>query len=66
MECFQPCTKEELLNNIYGEFNATEESVERDVQYLIEWMRQQPFLPNVRGNLCLIVVCCSVVTPDRI
>lgn len=50
MGYFQACTKEQLLNCIYGEFNVTEESVKNDVSYLIEWMSQQPFLPDVQGT----------------
>lgn len=40
----------EQQKEFYKEFNITEESLERDVNYLIEWMEKQPHLPNVQGK----------------
>lgn len=42
---------ETQLKEIYREFNITEESLMRDVKYLMEWMEKQPHLPNVKGML---------------
>ncbi|KAK7571844.1 hypothetical protein V9T40_014316 [Parthenolecanium corni] len=40
---------DEDLVDIYAEFNATKETVKRDVKYLMEWLEKQPHLPNVKG-----------------
>ncbi|KAK7580469.1 hypothetical protein V9T40_001098 [Parthenolecanium corni] len=39
--------EEDQLLEFYAEFDATEESVNRDVQYLIKWIEKEPYLPNV-------------------
>lgn len=44
------CTREQLLN-IYADYQATEESIKKDVQYLIEWLEKQPHLPKIKGNV---------------
>lgn len=41
---------ESQLKEIYQEFNITEESLKRDVNYLMEWMEKQPHLPNIKGK----------------
>lgn len=41
---------ERQIQEIYQEFNITEQSLKRDVSYLIEWMEKQPHLPNVKGK----------------
>lgn len=46
----ESCTKDQLLE-FYAEFDATEESVNRDVQYLIKWIEKEPHLPNVTGKI---------------
>lgn len=46
----EPCTKDQLLE-FYAEFDATEESVSRDVEYLIKWIEKEPHLPNVTGKV---------------
>ncbi|KAK7575983.1 hypothetical protein V9T40_012269 [Parthenolecanium corni] len=45
---------ETQLKEIYREFNITEESLKRDVKYLMEWMEKQPHLPNVKENSHLL------------
>ncbi len=40
---------ENQVKNIYNEINITEESLKRDVKYLMEWMEKEPHLPNVKG-----------------
>jgi len=45
----EQCTDVQL-KKIYEEFNATEETVRRDVKTLMEWLEKQPHLPNVRGQ----------------
>ncbi|XKL68333.1 hypothetical protein PGB90_003824 [Kerria lacca] len=42
----QLATKEQT-ENVRKEFNASEESIEADVQYLIQWMQKQPHLPKL-------------------
>ncbi len=42
---------EEVRRNIYAEFNATEDSIKKDVEYLMQWLQQQPHLPNVKGEV---------------
>lgn len=44
------CTKDQLIE-FYAEFGATEESVRRDVEYLIKWIEKEPHLPNVKGTV---------------
>ncbi|KAK7575984.1 hypothetical protein V9T40_012270 [Parthenolecanium corni] len=41
---------ERQIQEIYQEFNITEQSLKRDVSYLIEWMEKQPHLPNVKDE----------------
>lgn len=43
------CTREQLLD-IYADYQATEESIKKDVQYLIEWLEKQPHLPKIKGR----------------
>ncbi|XP_065226036.1 alpha-tocopherol transfer protein-like isoform X1 [Planococcus citri] len=43
------CTKSQL-DDYFAEFGGTEESVQNDVKYLKEWMRQQPHLPNIEDE----------------
>lgn len=43
------CTEEQLAD-IYSEFGVTEQSLKKDAKYLMEWLEQQPYLPNVKGN----------------
>ncbi len=45
---FKKCTDSQR-KNIYDEINITEESLKRDVKYLMEWLEMQPHLPNVKG-----------------
>ncbi|XP_067006985.2 alpha-tocopherol transfer protein-like [Anabrus simplex] len=42
----EPPTDEQLAR-FYTEFNMSPESIQRDVEYLKEWITQQPHLPNV-------------------
>jgi len=46
----EQCTADQR-SKIYNEFNLTEETVQRDVQTLMEWLEKQPHLPNVKGEL---------------
>lgn len=43
-------TKDQI-REFYAEFGATEETVRRDVQYLAEWLKKQPHLPSIEGEL---------------
>lgn len=43
------CTNEQL-QEIYNDFQATEESIKNDIQYLIEWLEKQPHLPKIKGE----------------
>lgn len=47
------CTDDQI-KEFYSEFGATEESVDRDVKYLMEWLEKQPHLPNVKGKFLYI------------
>lgn len=48
----QLATKEQT-ENVRKEFNASEESIEADVQYLIQWMQKQPHLPKLTGEILI-------------
>lgn len=41
---------QDQLRKIYAKFNATEESLKNDVQYLKQWLEKQPHLPDVSGT----------------
>lgn len=43
-------TNDEQKKGIYEDINATEESLKKDAQCLMEWMEKQPHLPNVKGQ----------------
>ncbi|KAK7580471.1 hypothetical protein V9T40_001100 [Parthenolecanium corni] len=43
------CTDDQI-KEFYLEFGGTEESVDRDVKYLIEWLEKQPHLPSIKGT----------------
>ncbi|XP_067010293.2 alpha-tocopherol transfer protein-like isoform X1 [Anabrus simplex] len=45
MSVLEPPT-EEQLTYIYNQLNMTPESLERDVKYLMDWISQQPHLPD--------------------
>lgn len=45
-------TKDQI-REFYAEFSATEETIRRDVQYLMEWLKQQPHLPSIEGKTCI-------------
>lgn len=45
----EKCTEKQLYE-FFDEFGATEESVKNDVEYIKEWLKQQPHLPNVDGK----------------
>lgn len=40
---------EEDVKEIFADIDASKESIETGVQYLMEWVKQQPHLPNVTG-----------------
>lgn len=44
------CSKDQLIE-FYAEFDATEETVTRDIQYLMTWIEKEPHLPNVTGKI---------------
>lgn len=46
--------------NLYKELNITEESLQRDVNYLIDWMGKQPHLPKVKGKPTIYKLIYSV------
>ncbi|XP_065226836.1 retinaldehyde-binding protein 1-like [Planococcus citri] len=46
---FDYCSKTQL-EEILAEFNATEKSMRDGVQYLKEWMKQQPHLPDIEDD----------------
>lgn len=56
-------TKEQQ-KKFYEELSITEESLERDVNYLIEWLEKQPHLPKVKGKLiqCIFHITSIVIT----
>jgi len=58
----EQCTDDQL-KKIYEEFNATEETVQRDVKTLIEWLEKQPHLPNVKGQY-MYLACKSTLIFD--
>lgn len=45
---FETATEDEA-KEVYANINASKESIETGVQYLIEWLKQEPHLPNVTG-----------------
>lgn len=48
MTYLELCT-EEQRRDIYAEFEATPDTIEKNVQYLISWLEEQPHLPNITG-----------------
>lgn len=40
----------EQLKDIYSELNITEESLETDIAYLMQWLEQTPHLPNIKSK----------------
>lgn len=47
---FEPYTYEQK-QAIYREFSITDESLDKDVSILKEWMEKQPHLPNEKGKV---------------
>lgn len=43
------CTLKQL-DDVYRELDITEESLERDVASLMQWLEQTPHLPNIRSK----------------
>lgn len=43
-------SNEDQVYQYFREFNATRNSIKRDVQYLKEWMKQEPHLPTIEGK----------------
>lgn len=41
---------EKQKENARNEFNATAETVKRDVRHLIDWITKQPHLPTITGT----------------
>lgn len=48
-EYLELCTPQQL-QEMYAEVKASEESLNRDVSYLIEWLEKHPYLPKVNGK----------------
>lgn len=48
-EYLELCTPQQL-QEMYAEVQASEESLNRDVLYLIEWLEKHPYLPKVNGK----------------
>ena len=46
---------ENFLKGIYDEFHLTEETLQKDVKMLQQWLQEQPHLPDVEG--IMIRVC---------
>lgn len=40
----------DFLKDIYEEFYASEETLLKDVEALMQWLEEQPHLPNVKGS----------------
>ncbi len=40
---------DEQRHSIYSEINTNEEELKNSVQYLQEWFRQEPHLPDFKG-----------------
>lgn len=36
---------------MYAELNTTEEKIDNDVELILEWVRKQPHMPNIDGNV---------------
>lgn len=41
---------DEQKENARREFNATKETVSKDVKLIMEWMAKQPHLPTIKGK----------------
>ncbi|XKL68338.1 hypothetical protein PGB90_003829 [Kerria lacca] len=52
---FEYYSRKQLLE-YYAEFNATEESVKTDINYLKEWLEKEPHLPDVKDEEILLNV----------
>ncbi|XP_067010634.2 alpha-tocopherol transfer protein [Anabrus simplex] len=52
MSVLEPPTEEQLAY-IYSQLNVTPESLERDVKYLMDWISQQPHLPDGIDERCV-------------
>ncbi len=46
---WEPCSESQLLK-LYEDYNITEKSLKNDVEYLLEWMKQEPHLPDAEGQ----------------